>query len=271
MAVMSQNIEVQGVARMEWTRMALAPVLLAGLLGACTVPPQGAAPAAPPPVTLDENVAAALRAVSQTLASAKTLTVNMSVLREGKLGEEQDILLSATSAVAMRRPDRMAGMVGSDLGSFSLWYDGTKVTVYNPVSNAYGSTPMTGDTDTVMTWLEKRLGIDIVVRPLLLSDPYSDLARAGTTGVRVGASLVRGTPVEHYAMRSPGVNWEIWISTTGPRLPRRVSVVDLSDPAQRRVIVEFENWNLAPRLTDAHFTFVPPPGAVEATPVLLRE
>jgi len=256
---------------MKWTRKALAPALLAGLLGACTVPPQAAAPAATGPAKLDDDVAATLRAMSQTLASAKALTVNMSILREGRLGEEQDILLSATSAVAMRRPDRLAGIVGSDLGSFSLWYDGTKVTVYNPVSNAYGSTKLTGDTDTVMTWLEKRLGIDIVVRPLLLSDPYADLTRSGTTGVRVGASLVRGMPVDHYAMRSPGVDWEIWVSTTGPKLPRRVSVVDRSGPEKLRVIVEFDNWNLSPRLSDAHFVFSPPRGAVEATPVLLRE
>lgn len=262
---------MQGYKPMKWNGLALIPALVAGLLAGCAVPPQQSAPATPPQASLDGEVAAAMRAVSKTLASAKALTVNMSILREGRIGEDQDILIGATSALAVRRPDRLAGLVGSDVGNFGLWYDGKKVTVYNPVNNVYGVTPLSGDTDTVMGWLESRLGIDIVVRPLLLSDPYTELAESGTTGVYVGRSLVRGVPVDHYAMRSPGTDWEIWVNATGPKLPRRVSVIDRTATRKWRVIVEFDNWNLSARLTDAHFTFSPPRGAVQATPVLLGE
>lgn len=256
---------------MRWTELALIPAVVAGLLTGCAVPPPQSTPAASPQASLDGEVGAAMRAVSQTLASAKALTVNMTILREGRLSGDQDILLGGVAALSVRRPDRLAGLVGSDIGSFSLWYDGKKVTVHNPIDNVYGVTPLSGDTDTVMAWLETKLGIDIVVRPLLLSDPYTELARTGTTGIHVGQSLVRGVPVEHYAMRSPGVDWEIWVNATGPKLPRRVSVIDRTAAWKSRVIVEFDSWNLSPRLTEAHFAFSPPRGAVQATPVLLGD
>lgn len=249
---------------------AMASALLAGLLAGCAVQPQATQPAPAAQAQLTPDVAAAMREVSTTLASAKALTVNMTILREGMLGD-QTILLGGTSAIAIRRPDRLASLVGSDVGSFSLWYDGSKVTVYNPTQNVYGTTPLQGNIDTVLAWVESRLDIEIPIRPLLLADPYAQLVNTGTTGVYVGPTFVRGVAADHYAMRSPGVDWEIWVSAQGPKVPRRVSVVDKTVPNQARVIVEFDNWNLSPRLADAHFTFSPPRGAVQGTSVLLPE
>lgn len=249
---------------------AAATVLLAGLLAGCAVQPQATQTTPAAQAQLTPDVAAAMRELSDTLASAKALTVNMTILREGKLGD-QTILLGGTSAVAVRRPDRLATLVGSDVGSFSLWYDGSKVTVYNPTQNVYSVTPLQGNIDTALSWVEDRLDIEIPIRPLLLADPYAQLLNTGTTGVYVGPTFVRGVAADHYAMRSPGVDWEIWISAQGPKTPRRVSVVDKTVPNQARVIVDFDNWNLSPRLADANFTFSPPRGAVQGTPVLLPE
>lgn len=256
---------------MRRTTQAAASAVLIGLLAACAAPQPAPAPAAPEAqAALDPDVAAALRQVSDTLAAAPALTVQISTLREGKVND-QTILLAASSALAIRRPDRLVATVGSDLGSFSLFYDGKAVTVFNPAHNTFSTTPLEGTIDTVVRWVEGRLGIEIPVRPFLLADPYADLANSGTTGFRVGATLVRGQPAEHYAMRSPGVDWEVWIGTKAPRLPLRVSVVDRSLPSHDRVTVEFDHWNLSPRLSEGHFTFAPPRGAVPATSVLRPE
>lgn len=251
-------------------RLAALALVIGPLMGCATPQPSMPQPGTEQ-ATLPPDVADAMRDVSNTLASARALTVNMSMLREGILADQQSILLGATSTLVLRRPDRLATVVGSDLGNFSLWYDGAKVTAFNPKENVFTTTPLQGDIDTAIRWVEKRLDIEIAIRPLLLADPYAAMLSVGTTGVYVGPTFVRGAPVHHYAMRSPTVEWEIWVSAQGPKVPRRLSVVDKTSPSRARVIIEFDNWNLAPRLTDAHFTFRPPSGAIQATPVLQPE
>jgi hypothetical protein len=246
---------------------------------ACGAPPafaQPADPAQPAGTASDQPVlepaaAGALRQLSATLAAAPAMTVKMTALREGRLPNQQLILIGGTTALAMQRPDHIAASVGSDLGNFDLWYDGNAVTVLNPVENVYATTPLHGDIDTAVRWIEGRLGLDIPIQPLLLADPYPALAEPGTTGVYVGRTFVRGVAADQYAFRSPGTDWEIWIETEGRKLPRRISVVDRDAPGQSRVIVELDDWNLSPRLNAQGFKFVPPPGAIQATEILLPE
>lgn len=40
----------------------------------------------------------------------------------------KSILLGGTGVIAARRPDRLYAAVGSDLGSFNLWYNGREFT-----------------------------------------------------------------------------------------------------------------------------------------------
>ena len=86
---------------------------------------------------LEPDVADALRRMGTALAAAPAFTVRMRAQREGRLPNDQVVLLGATSDVLARRPDRLAARVGSDLGSFSLWYDGAAVTVWNPTQDPH--------------------------------------------------------------------------------------------------------------------------------------
>jgi hypothetical protein len=221
--------------------------------------------------TLDPAAAKALKQLSDTLAAAPAITVRMTALREGRLPNNQLILLGGTTTIAVGRPNHMTVMVGSDLGNFGLWYDGDNVTVLNPDANVYATTPLHGTIDTAIRWIEARLGLDVLIRPLLVADPYPELVEPGTTGVYVGRTFVRGISADHYALHSQGTDWEIWIETGGRKLPRRVSLVNRDAPDQPRAIVEFDDWNLSPTFSESGFTFVPPPGSAQATEVLLPE
>jgi hypothetical protein len=232
---------------------------------------QNAAPLPSPPESalqgdLEPEVEARLRRMAATIKAAGTFTVRVGTLREGVLPNGQTVLLGASAAIAARKPNQLAASVGSDLGSFTLSYDGTRVTLFNPIRNVYATSPLTGNLERAVGWLEDRLGIDIAVRPFLADDPYGALVLASpTTGMLVGHSVVRGIPVDHFALRNATTDWEIWLES-GPRaLPLRVSLVGRGENAAGRATMEFENWNLAPRLSERAFAFVPPPGAVPAT------
>lgn len=257
------------MAQYKWRQAGLVAAMLVAL-AACAQVDAPTVVAAPQAVLAPETEAA-LRRVSATIAGASGFTVRARTLRELTLPEGQTVLFGGTSAIAARRPDRLFAMVGSDLGNFGLWYDGRAVTVLIPTDNVYGVTPLTGDLEQAAALLEERLGIEIPVRPLLAADPFAAMLAAGpTAGSYLGRSYIRDTPVDHHVLRNQYFDWEIWIEV-GPRaLPRRVSIVENAGNGPR-VTMEFDDWNLAPRLPDRSFTFVPPPGAVQATVVALPE
>jgi len=233
-------------------------------LGACAAQP---APP-PPPVTvapappLDPAIAAAIRAMGATLSSANALTVRMTSLREAPLPEGQSVLLGATTVAAVQRPNRANAVSGSDLGSISLWFDGSTLSVYAPTANAYSTTPLPGTVEDMLGALDTRFGIDLPLRPLLANDPAEVLLTPDTSGRLLGRSVVRGVACDHYALRNAAADWEIWIAT-GPRpVPCRVSVVQKGVPDPSRLILEFEAWNLSARFGPRDFTFTPPRDAI---------
>ncbi|WP_431281900.1 DUF2092 domain-containing protein [Humitalea sp. 24SJ18S-53] len=245
-------------------------VLAAMLLGACATqpappPPVAVAPAPP----LDPAIVNAIRAMGATLSAAPALTVRMTSLREAPLPEGQMVLLGATTVAAVQRPNRLNAISGSDLGSIAVWFDGTTLSVLAPVANTYSSTPLAGSIEQMLTALDDRYGIDLPLRPLLANDPAEILLPVGTSGRLLGRTIVGGVACDHYALRNTAADWEIWIAT-GPRpVPCRVSVVARGVPDAPRLILEFEAWNLQPRLGARDFAFTPPRGAVRV-PLLER-
>jgi hypothetical protein len=202
--------------------------------------------------------------MAATVSGARAFTVRALTLREGRMADGQIILLSAQASIAARRPDRLYAAVGSDIGSFVLWYDGRNASILVPTENTFGRTPLTGDLENLARILEDRLGVDMPVRPPLSADPFAAALAAGpTSGRYLGRSFIGSTEVDHFALRNASFDWEIWLEATPRALPRRVSIVD-RDGTGARIVTEFDGWNLWPRLPDSLFAFSPPRGAVRA-------
>lgn len=244
-----------------WRNAALG---LATLLAACAEPAPSAPPVTTPPAAvLDDAASSALRRMAATLTAAQGVTLRFTTLREVPAGPGQSVLLGGTAALAARRPDRLFASVGSDLGSFSLWYDGRGLTALNTAENVYATAPLSGNIEVALKAMEARLGVTLPILPLLADDPYAMLTPAGTSGRLLGRSIIRDTVVDHFAMTGPEGHWEIWLEAAPRGLPLRVSYVEPG--AERlRVILEFEDWNLRARLPDGIFAFTPPRDAARA-------
>lgn len=147
--------------------------------------------------------------MSATLAGAPSLTVQYTGLREAALlpGSDEQITLSASVAIGIRRPGELAALVGSDRGSFRLWYDGTTATLLSLTASAYVRANAPGDLETLFDALEERLGVEIPMRDLLTADPYAVLTGIPTTGVHVRRTVVNGVlqfPTDCASLRSRG-------------------------------------------------------------------
>lgn len=214
---------------------------------------------------LEPAVAEPLRRMSAALAAAPALTVRLTQLREVATGPEGDqmVSLGATIAVGLRRDTGITALVGSDRGSFRLWFDGRTASLLNLTANAYARAAMPGDIDGFLDRLELRRGVVIPVRDLLAPDPFAALTEPGTTGARIGRTLVNGASCDHFALRNDEVDWQVWIAAAGQPLPCRLVAIDRKAPGAPRTVLEFQRWDLKAKLAPADFTFAPPKGATE--------
>lgn len=243
--------------------LVLTVAALAGAPALVPVQVHAQAPTAAQPA-LDTAVADALRRMSTTLAAAPSLTVQFTSLREvARPDSDQLVTLSATVAVGMRRPGELAALVGSDRGSFRLWYDGATATLLSLNAQAYARAAVPGDLEDLFEALEERLGVEIPLRDLLARDPFAVLTGIPTTGSYIGRSVVNSALCDHYALRNSEVDWQVWIAVGNRPLPCRLVIADRSAAGAPRSVLEFQNWNLAPALPSNTFNFVAPAGAQE--------
>lgn len=252
--------------------------LAAGLLslGACahkasppptTQPPVAQTPApvgdatAPPPASVDQAVLDRVKAMSEKLAGAKTLSYHARSSFEVPTNTGQFVTHFAESTVILARPDRLFAAVNGDLHNFHLFYDGKKVTAFDPEKKLFASAQAPGTIDAFLPFLEETAGIDFPSADLLTANPFEALTKGMTHAIYVGIANVNGVLTDHFAFMGPASNWELWVETGDNPLPRRVAVTYKTEPNFPRFQVEFLDWNLNPGLSPNQFSFTPPKGA----------
>ena len=175
----------------------------------------------------------------------------------------QLLTLFSNADVALQRPDKLRASMVGEAPHFDFFYDGKTVSAFAPSTKVYSSTKAPPTIDAMIPDLEDETGIRFATAPLLLSNPFRVLTRGLTSAVVVGPSMVHGAVCEHLAFRAPGLNWEIWIDSSGSALPKRLAVTFTDRPNFPRTLIEFSNWNLHPWLGAGAFAFHKPAGASE--------
>ncbi len=212
---------------------------------------------------IDPQALAHLQRMGARLGAATAFTYKSTNTHEVPAKTGQFLTLFSEAEVALQRPDKLRVRIAGEAPRFDFLYDGTTAAAYAPGTKVYSKTKAPSTIDAMLPDLEKETGIRFASAPLLFSDPYQVLARGVTSAVVVGQVTIRGTPCEHLAFRSPGVNWEIWIESGAGALPRRLAVTYTDRTNFPRTLVEFTSWNLHPWLTAGSFVLNPPAGARE--------
>jgi hypothetical protein len=238
------------------------PTLLKLLSAACAA--ALLAPAslqAKPPI--DPQALSSLKRMSNTLAAAKAFTYRTKTVSEVPAKNGQFLSLCSTADVALKRPDKLRAHLTGEAPHFDFYYDGATAAAFGPANNVYSLSKAPPTIDAMLPGLERETDIRFVSAGLLFSNPYQVLTRGLTSALFVGSTTVNGTPCDHLAFRSEGVNWEIWIES-GPRALARRLAVTFTDRAHfPRTLVEFSNWNLHPGLRPGDFIFRPRTGSRE--------
>ncbi|MGO4393992.1 DUF2092 domain-containing protein [Variovorax sp. M-6] len=247
-------------------RLGYALLAASALLGSHRVAlaQEASAPAAAPTKAFkDERALGLLKAMSDTLAGARTLGFKIRGIVPTPSPTGQYVSLFASSRVVMQRPDKLFVAARGDLFPSDIVYDGKTVTAIGVDRKFYAQREAAGGAiEALMT--SEQPGSD-ATRPfldILVPDPYVFLTKDLLSAFWVGQSIVGGVKTDHLAFTAEGLDWEVWIGAKD-KLPRLMVVSYRSGDRQPTFTVEFSDWKLDAPVASQTFNASIPKGAAK--------
>ncbi|SJM28446.1 DUF2092 domain-containing protein [Mesorhizobium delmotii] len=205
-----------------------------------------------------------LRSMADYVAGLKTFTVNYDADSEVVDTEGQKLQYSASGSVAIERPGKMHVSRKGTFVDAELTFDGKTISFYGKKANVYGQLESPGPTiDEAVEEVRAGTGFDASGADLFAADPYAVLTEDATKGVHVGTGLVGGVECDHLAFRNPRVDWQIWVQKGEQPLPLKYVITTKWVTGAPQYAVRLSDWNVAPQIDQAQFTFTAPEGATK--------
>ncbi len=200
---------------------------------------------------IDPSVTAALDKMAAYLRSLKAYQVHAKTGREDVLEDGQKVQRDSEIDVLVQTPNRLRFEVADEAGRRLYFYNGSALDgACRTTSTQRRQLPPQSSNSRL---LQEKYNIEVPLADLFQSKDI-------TEAMDVGPSQIEGTTCEHYALRQPGLDWQVWIQNGNYPLPRKLIITTLTDEA-RPQYQSVVSWNLAPSYDDSAFTFTAPPDA----------
>lgn len=206
---------------------------------------------------VEDEAIDALKEMSNFLTSATTLEAKSQGSLDVVTNNGQRIQLDGTTTYKIRKPGFVIDYV-SDIKSRRFMYDGKNFTVFSPKLDFYATVPAPATNREVLDTIYKKFGIALPLEDLFRwGDGVSaDRLQSLKSAYNVGPATIDGAMTDHYAFREAEVDWEVWIQQGDQPFPRKLVIVDRTDPARPTFVARLQ-WQFNPTFSDAEFTFVP--------------
>lgn len=247
------------------TSLQLTAGVLALVLSAGGIAQAQAVRAPAPSAAAAENTggpmeAAATQALDRMAAYLRTLNsfeIKTQTSRDLVTDNGQRLQIDGTTTYKVRRPDSFVISVDSEWKKRDFYYDGKQFTLSAPELGYYASAPAPGTIRETLQQVSDRYGIELPLEDLFLWNDPSHKAREGlTSAMHVGAATIDGVKTDQYAFRQGDVDWQVWIEQGDKPLPRKLVIVDRTDPAQPAYTARLA-WNTGSSFKSEDFAFKP--------------
>ena len=203
---------------------------------------------------LEPRAIALLKATSDRLSAAKSLSFTAVELLEQPSRHGHPLAYATRSEVVLQRPNRLKVLTTGDGPRSEFYYDGSTMAAFAPAENLLAVANAPPTIDATLEAAYNTAGIYFPFTDLIVADPYKDMAEGLDLAYYVGqSSVVEGITTDIVAYIDNGVFLQVWIGIDDG-LPHRVRAVFLNDPERLRHDLVLSNWQLDSPATD---TFTP--------------
>ncbi len=207
-----------------------------------------------PVFTIETKAVDLLKASSDRLATAKTLSFTSVEFFESSSVHGFPLTFSTKSEVILQRPDKLRVITSGDGPVTEFYDDGKKITAYAPAEDlaAVADAP-----PTIEAALEKAYQSAAIYFPftdMIVADPFGDMKPGLEMAAYIGQSkVVGGITTDMVAYIDSGVFIQIWIGAED-KLPHMLHAVYLNDPERLRHNLVLSDWKLDAGVSANSFT-----------------
>lgn len=182
----------------------------------------------------------ALTEMGESLASQQKLAYDIDMVTDVVVDTDKKVQVKGTAVVRFERPNRLYVDLKTDTMERQFYHDGNHLTMIAKKDGYYGQLPATKSTRETLITAAKNYGLEV---------PLVDLLEWGTTkapkinlekAVLVKETTMDGKPVEHWALRSGNLDWEVWITKGDERLPLKLTTTDYQHPGKPQMVAEIK-------------------------------
>ncbi len=210
---------------------------------------------------VDEKAMAVLQGMSDYLATETTLSFSARTFFDAVRESGIKIKMAREVEVILKRPNHLYAHTLDDAGiAASVWYDGSKVTVWNRSANEFMTLEFSGDTDKLLDELIDKYEFQIPIADLLYSDVSKALGGDLMSSEYIGLRTVDGIQCHQLSFESGGADWQIWVEADSTPVPCRFVIDFVAEENQPQFMAQLDAWSLGGEFEDFHFTAVMPEG-----------
>ncbi len=214
-------------------------------------------PALPPPPehpAIEPAAIEKLKAMSQRLAGAKSMSFTAVTTYEAPARNGQPLYYSTLSQVAVQRPDKLRVITPGDGPASDFYYNGKTMMAYAPAAELVAVADAPPTIEAAMKEAFDKAAIYFPFAEVIVADPYKNLSEGLTSAFVIGQSHVIGdTVTDMVAIANGNVQAEVWIGIDDG-LPRMIRAIYPKDPTHSRYEIQFSDWHLNRAMNGADFT-----------------
>lgn len=194
------------------------------------------------------------------LRSQKNFSIVSTTQTDEVLASGQKIQLTAVNHISVQRPDHLYAKTTSDRKEREYFYNGNSFTINSPRTGYYATVRAPATIGRLVDVLNNRYGIQLPLTDLFYWGTPRARTDLITSAIDIGPSTVNGIPAEQYALRQPGLDWQVWIQKGDKPLPLKLVLTTTTERSQPQHVVVL-CWNLDAQCDPRAFTFVPTPSS----------
>jgi len=197
-----------------------------------------------PAIEIEPKAVAILKAASDRLAGAKTMSFTAYVSEESPSRLGPALMYTSRYDVALQRPDKLRVTSPGDGVATDLFYDGRTLSAYMPTTDLLATAPAPATIDATLLQAFTAADIYYPFTDLVVADPYKAIADGLRFAFYVGqAKTVGGTTTDIVAYGNRDLFVQVWVGAED-RLPRKMRAVYAADRLKLRHEMTLENWTL---------------------------
>jgi hypothetical protein len=162
-----------------------------------------------------------VRAMSDYLASLKTMSLTYDTDIEVITPEIQKLQFASSGQVLLSRPNKVRATRVGGYANVELVFDGSTLTMFGKNIDALAQVQTQGSVDQLINRLRDEFSIAIPGASFLLSSSYDELMTGVLDVKHIGRGVIDGVECEHLAFRAEDSDWQLWVEVGAKPIPRK--------------------------------------------------